>query len=653
MVPVPAGSPLHSPIDPRRALVRVTASVVFGVVAYLVAAPRLAGLVPALVGLGHREPGPSRHVVGSSAPPTRTRRRSARARRTPGARWSTSSWCSPPRSACWPRPPSCATPTPSAPALAHAVVGLCLATVALAWTMTHTAFAFRYARLYYRADSEGIGGVELPGQGAARATSTSPTSPSPSACASRSPTSASRSRQIRRAVLLHAVISFAYNSVILAFVLNLVFGMAALDCARGRAAARRPLRRPRHARRRGAGADVRRRRQARRAARRHQALRRARRDLVEGRGARRARGARAAVALPPEAAALRRPLRGGRRALPRHGEESRARAWPRCASAARRWARRTCVRLLRDASEVLDYLHGRSPPVIHRDLKPGNVLRRPDGSLRLRRLRRGARQAAARGRVDRGRYVRVHGARAVPGARAAGVRRLRARARRRWRCSPGKEPEELPHRGLAIDVRAALRGPGQRSRWWAVLETDARSRSRPARGAHRAPPGSLPRRDPRRASVGRATTPRERHDDRFERRQARRAARRAERAARWQARRNAAPALPVLASSSPSSSWWRCWGSPSPRRSWSPSSSPCFRCSSRAGPFFPASPRCAGRAIARSTPWIACGEAPRTTLHAESPRLRVDHGEAAERARVDVPEEAETERDDSEHRAKR
>ena len=32
------------------------------------------------------------------------------------------------------------------------------------------------------------------------------------------------SRQIRRAVLLHAVISFAYNSVILAFVLNLVFG---------------------------------------------------------------------------------------------------------------------------------------------------------------------------------------------------------------------------------------------------------------------------------------------------------------------------------------------------------------------------------------------------------------------------------------------
>ena len=32
------------------------------------------------------------------------------------------------------------------------------------------------------------------------------------------------SHQIRRAVLLHSIISFAYNSAILAFVLNLVFG---------------------------------------------------------------------------------------------------------------------------------------------------------------------------------------------------------------------------------------------------------------------------------------------------------------------------------------------------------------------------------------------------------------------------------------------
>ena len=35
------------------------------------------------------------------------------------------------------------------------------------------------------------------------------------------------SSQIRRTVLLHAVISFVYNSVILAFVLNLIFGSTA------------------------------------------------------------------------------------------------------------------------------------------------------------------------------------------------------------------------------------------------------------------------------------------------------------------------------------------------------------------------------------------------------------------------------------------
>jgi uncharacterized membrane protein len=34
------------------------------------------------------------------------------------------------------------------------------------------------------------------------------------------------SGQIRRALLLHAILSFAYNTAILAFALNLVFGVA-------------------------------------------------------------------------------------------------------------------------------------------------------------------------------------------------------------------------------------------------------------------------------------------------------------------------------------------------------------------------------------------------------------------------------------------
>ncbi len=34
-------------------------------------------------------------------------------------------------------------------------------------------------------------------------------------------------------------------------------------------------------------------------------------------------------------------------------------------------------------SEVLDYLHTRKPPVIYRDMKPGNIMLKPDGTVRL------------------------------------------------------------------------------------------------------------------------------------------------------------------------------------------------------------------------------------------------------------------------------
>lgn len=38
---------------------------------------------------------------------------------------------------------------------------------------------------------------------------------------------------------------------------------------------------------------------------------------------------------------------------------------------------------LRQALEILEYLHGRHPPVIHRDIKPSNLILRPDGRLCL------------------------------------------------------------------------------------------------------------------------------------------------------------------------------------------------------------------------------------------------------------------------------
>jgi hypothetical protein len=39
--------------------------------------------------------------------------------------------------------------------------------------------------------------------------------------------------------------------------------------------------------------------------------------------------------------------------------------------------------ILEDLLPILAYLHGLSPPVVHRDVKPRNVMRRPDGSLVL------------------------------------------------------------------------------------------------------------------------------------------------------------------------------------------------------------------------------------------------------------------------------
>ena len=111
------------------------------------------------------------------------------------------------------------------PNLARLDAALCLADVALSWAVTHTAFTMRYARLYYREDSEGIGGIDFPGHEAPGYMDFAYFAFTLGMCFQVSDTCVS-SRQIRRVVLLHALISFAYNSVILAFVLNLVFARA-------------------------------------------------------------------------------------------------------------------------------------------------------------------------------------------------------------------------------------------------------------------------------------------------------------------------------------------------------------------------------------------------------------------------------------------
>ena len=106
---------------------------------------------------------------------------------------------------------------------AEALVALCLANVALCWALTHTAFTLRYAHLYYREDDEGVGGVEFPGGARPSSFDFAYLAFTIGMCFQVSDTSVS-SPQIRRAVLLHATLSFIYNTAILAFVLNLVFG---------------------------------------------------------------------------------------------------------------------------------------------------------------------------------------------------------------------------------------------------------------------------------------------------------------------------------------------------------------------------------------------------------------------------------------------
>ena len=49
----------------------------------------------------------------------------------------------------------------------------------------------------------------------------------------------------------------------------------------------------------------------------------------------------------------------------------------------RRYSQSDVLLIIEELLAILGYLHGLSPPVIHRDVKPGNVLRRPDGSLAL------------------------------------------------------------------------------------------------------------------------------------------------------------------------------------------------------------------------------------------------------------------------------
>ena len=108
------------------------------------------------------------------------------------------------------------------------VTGLTIGSVALAWLITHTGFTLRYAHLYYRNGEEKEGGIDFPDVDEGK-----PCDPDDRdfmyfaftiGMTFQVSDAVIKSREIRRVVLLHALISFVYNTGILALVLNVVIG---------------------------------------------------------------------------------------------------------------------------------------------------------------------------------------------------------------------------------------------------------------------------------------------------------------------------------------------------------------------------------------------------------------------------------------------
>ena len=92
-------------------------------------------------------------------------------------------------------------------------------TVALSWTFTHTVFTLHYARVYYRPDEDGPGGLDFPGNR------------EPDyrdflyysfviGCASQTADVSTVSRAMRQLTMVHGIVSFAFNTAILALTIN-------------------------------------------------------------------------------------------------------------------------------------------------------------------------------------------------------------------------------------------------------------------------------------------------------------------------------------------------------------------------------------------------------------------------------------------------
>jgi uncharacterized membrane protein len=99
---------------------------------------------------------------------------------------------------------------------------LTLLGVGFAWALTHTVYTLHYAHMYYRRGR--AGGLEFPG-GQLPADIDFAYFAFTIGCCFQTSDVAISSSTIRRVVLLHSVLSFLFNTAVLALALNLTFGM--------------------------------------------------------------------------------------------------------------------------------------------------------------------------------------------------------------------------------------------------------------------------------------------------------------------------------------------------------------------------------------------------------------------------------------------
>lgn len=109
----------------------------------------------------------------------------------------------------------------AAPADRVLLLVLGVTTAAISWLLAQTSFALRYAHLFYCAGEAEEGGLEFPGNEAPDDLDFAYFGFTIGMCFQVSDVQVT-SRRIRRVVLMHAMLSFAYNTGILALVINVV-----------------------------------------------------------------------------------------------------------------------------------------------------------------------------------------------------------------------------------------------------------------------------------------------------------------------------------------------------------------------------------------------------------------------------------------------